>query len=349
MGHVLSRLPFAPSRPPEHSHHGQKTAKKDQRQDHLPMLPSRRPANTHRIRRTARKEQNQGDKSLCSAQTRSIAVINETQWNIQQGLPCGLNTSIAAEHNRKSDRREAPTTFHPYPRLPTELKYMIWESTLPTEARTIQLQKYKRPALATEGFHVRASPPTPATVHIALSVDRVSRASVFRNYIPLKIGMRILPSERYTTARGAYCGRGGRKGHKWLFPTATVYVSERLGDTIVARTRDVLLFPYRPARHGLDITTPTYLGPPSRRERPLWSEQPRIDVYAHGATPDMLREFFDKWWACLPRQEHCDSSPVGWEAEIDFWNSTKELDVPYMLEFRGRRPGACRRLDSGRC
>lgn len=345
MGHVLSRLPFAPLRPPEHSHQGQKTVKKDQRQNHQPILPSRRPASAHRIRRTARKEQNQGDKSLCSTRTRSIAVINKAQWAIQQGLPCGLTTSIATKHNRKSDRSEAPTTFHPYPRLPTELQYMIWEFTLPTEARKIQLQKYHRPALAIEGFHVRASPPTPATVQIALSVDRFSRASVFRNYVPLKLSMRILSSDRHMTARGAICGGGGWKGHKWLFPTATVYVSERLGDTVVARTRDVLVFPYRPARHGLDITTPMYLGPPSPRKRPLWSEPPH---YAHGATPDMLRDFFDKWWACLPRQEERDSSPVGWEAEIDFWNSTKEHDVPYILQFRGRKPGACRRLGSGR-
>lgn len=212
---------------------------------------------------------------------------------------------------------------------------MIWEHTLPTRSRVIELKKASRDIPGhrhrgcMDGHAVDVWPPTPDAIKVALVVDRASRALVFRNYVPLKLGLRV----RHEWYEAPSPAPRSVAVDKWLIPGHTVFMSERLGDTVVARSREVLVFPYRPARHGLDTATVTYVG------------FRNCDMGFADGSPDTLSEFFDKWWACLPQQQDRDSPPVGWEAEIDFWNSTKEHDVPYVLEFRGRRPGACRRLD----
>lgn len=240
----------------------------------------------------------------------------------------------STQHSRAAQRCEAPTTFHSYSKLPLELKFMIWEHTLPTQPRVIELTKApsnipgQRNCI--HGYAVAALPPTPDAIKVALAVDRISRSLIFRNYVPLKLGLRIRQLQWYEAPSPA---PHPMAVDKWLIPGHTVFMSERLGDTVVVRGREVLVFPYRPARHGLDTVTLTYIG------------LRNLDVGFSNASSAALSEFFEKWWACLPQQEERDSSPVGWEAEIDFWNSTKEHDVPYILEFKGRKPGACRRLE----
>ncbi|KAG6367267.1 hypothetical protein INS49_001454 [Diaporthe citri] len=243
------------------------------------------------------------------------------------------------DHGNKSHQpvqpHKAPTTFHSYSKLPLELRFMIWEHTLPNRSRAIELKKASMDIPGhlyrgrIRGYTVSAWPPTHDAIRVALLVDRASRALVFRNYVPLKLGLRVRHLEWYEDSSRA---RLSMARDKWLVPGHTVFMSERLGDTVVARSREVLVFPYRPARHGLDTVTLTYVGFPN------W------DMGFADGSPDTLSGFFDKWWACLPQQQDRDSSPVGWEAEIDFWNSTKEHDVPYVLEPKGRKPGACRRL-----
>lgn len=331
MGHIFSRLPVVPSWPPAKAHRSQNRSS---------VIPSQPPTTFCQSQKATKNEQGQGKKSLRATQTSPLRVIDEDQGAIQQqSHRYSLNTTVLAGYNRESDRHEAPTTFHSYPELPTELKYAIWEFTLPTQPRVIRLRKRKRDSLHLGGFHVAAWPPTPAAVKTALSTDRASRALVFKNYHPLKLGVRILPRDWHRSVNHGWNFEGWQ-GHKWLFPAQTVFVSERLGDAVVVKDRDVLVFPYRPARHGLETTTPTYLA------SPVWARLPasfgtEAPVFT---TPGMLLDFFEKWWACLAQQQELDSSPIGWEAEIDFWNSTKEQHVPYILEFKGRKPGACRRL-----
>lgn len=238
------------------------------------------------------------------------------------------------QHSRAVQRCRTPTTFHSYSKLPSELKFMIWEYTLPTQPRVIELTKALSDVCGqrncVHGYAVAALPQTPDAIKVALVVDQLSRALIFRNYVPLKLGLRIRPFQWYEAPSPA---PRSMAVDKWLIPGHTVFMSERLGDTVVVRSRDVLVFPYRPARHGLDTTSLTYIG------------LNNLDVGSSDASSAALSEFFEKWWACLPQQEERDSSPVGWEAEIDFWNPTKEHDVPYVLEFKGRKPGACRRLE----
>lgn len=265
-----------------------------------------------------------------SSESATIHQIN----GVYCGPTCEADNFI--QHSRAVQPRKAPTTFHPYSKLPLELKCMIWEHTLPTRSRVIELKKASvgvpghRHKGCIHRYAVDAWPPTPDAIKVALVVDRASRALVFRNYVPLKLGLRVKQFECYEAPSSTPLSIAV---DKWLIPGHTVFMSERLGDTVVARSREVLVFPYRPARHGLDTITLTYVGFRN------W------DVGFLDGSPDTLSEFFEKWWACLPQQQDRDSSPVGWEAEIDFWNSTKEHDVPYVLEFKGRKPGACRRLD----
>ncbi|KAK2600928.1 hypothetical protein N8I77_010423 [Diaporthe amygdali] len=274
------------------------------------------------------------------------------------------------DYNRATERYEALKTFHPYRKLPTELKFMIWEHTFPTQRRAIELQKVAHPYRGIV-FSIRAVPRTPNVIKVALSVDRTSRALVFKNYVPLKLGLRIKPSDLDWARRGrmppgAWYGLRdtvwkcpGIVGNKWLFAGPTVFMSERYGDTVMTRDRSVLIFPCRPAAHGLDSITKTYLQTSWKLDLSEFSARPPFPslnphicpapafTWSTGFTSSdgFTWAFFEKWWACLPQQEEeRDSPPVGWEAEIDFWNSPKEHDVPYILQFRGRKPGACRRL-----
>lgn len=285
----------------------------------LRVAPSLRPENTKKNQGFIKKRQDHGDKTQYDTPNRARQHSPSQQCTLPTIQP-----------------RKALTTFHPYSRLPLELKFMIWEHTLPNQSRVIELKKASRDipgrrfGSCIHGYAVDAWPPTPDAIRVALVIDRASRALVFRNYVPLKLGLRVRNFEWYKAPSPTPCSTAV---DKWLIPGHTVFMSERLGDVVVARSRDVLVFPYRPARHGLDTATLTYVG---FRD---W------DVSFADGSPGTLLEFFDKWWACLPQQQERDSSPVGWEAEIDFWNSTKEHDVPYVLEFKGRKPGACRRLD----
>lgn len=256
-----------------------------------------------------------------------------------------MKLTICPNTSQAVQPHAAPTTFHSYPKLPLELKYMIWEHTLPTEPRVTELERASWGDIHKYGYSVEVSSLTPDSIKVALSVDRASRAVVFRNYIPLKLGMRIAPAE-YGKRYGERSPRNP-VAEKWLIPRRTIFMSERLGDIVVAKSREVLVFPYRPARHGLDIVTTTHICSPSWEVIGVGDE---ARVYGLGrdtkriTSTGALLEFFEEWWACLPQQEERDSSPVGWEAEIDFWNSLKEHDIPYILEFKGRKPGACRRL-----
>ncbi|KAL1876217.1 hypothetical protein Daus18300_002845 [Diaporthe australafricana] len=250
-----------------------------------------------------------------------------------------LNTTGNAEHDKATEQLEAPTTFYSYRKLPVEVKYMIWEHTLPTDRRVIEMKK----VLNCGSFHLRMSQPTPDAVNVALSVDRASRALVFRNYVPLKLDMRIKPTD-YDIWEDP-----GRMGVKLLFPAQTVFMSERLGDTVVAKDRHVLVFPYRPATHGLDTLTATWPASPTGATYVVLSSS-RLDHWLRPVASfphDWLLRLFKEEWNCLPQQGERDSPPVGWEAEVDFWNSPHEHNVPYILEFKGRKPGACRRLEKG--
>lgn len=290
----------------------------------LHVAPSRRPADT---------KQSWGLFKRHHGHDTTNEPTNIDQVDI---LYCGSfpEATKSTQDSRVAQRCKTPTTFHPYSKLPLELKFMIWERTLPTQARVIKLTK----ALGNVpghrnsiyGYAVAAFPPTPDVIKVALVVDRASRALVFRNYVPLKLGLRVRKFQWYEDSSPALCSMAV---DKWLIPGHTVYMSERLGDTVVVRSREVLVFPYRPARHGLDTATLTYIG------------LRKLEMGFSSGSSAALSEFFEKWWACLPQQEERDSSPVGWEAEIDFWNSTKEHNVPYVLEFKGRKPGACRRLE----
>lgn len=291
---------------------------------------SRRPADTKHSRGFVKRHHDHENKSLRET-TNAPATIEQIVT-----VYCGSfsEATKSTQHSRAAKRCKAPTTFHSYPKLPLELKFMIWEHTLPTQPRVIELTKALSDICGQRscihGYAVSALPPTPDAIKVALVVDRVSRAGIFRNYVPLKLGLRIRPFQSYEDSSPA---PHAMPVDKWLIPGHTVFMSERLGDTVVVRSREVLVFPYRPARHGLDTATLTYIGLRS------------LDMGFSNGSPAALSEFFEKWWACLPQQEERDSSPVGWEAEIDFWNSTKEQNVPYVLEFKGRKPGACRRLE----
>lgn len=286
----------------------------------LRVAPSRRPADTKQSQGFIKKHQDHGDKTQYDSPNRARHHSPSQQRTLRTIQP-----------------RKALTTFHYYSELPLELKLMIWEHTLPARSRVIELKKASMDIPGhlyrgcTRGYTVSAWPPTPDAIKVALVVDRASRALVFRNYVPLKLGLRVRHLEWYQDSSPARLS--SMAVDKWLIPGHTVFMSERLGDVVVARSRDVLVFPYRPARHGLDTVTLTYVGFRN------W------DMGFADGSPGALSEFFEKWWACLPQQQDRDSSPVGWEAEIDFWNSTKEHDVPYVLEFKGRKPGACRRPD----
>lgn len=299
----------------------------------LRVAHSRRPADTKQNQGSIKKHQDYGRKSQYDNPIESTTIHPFNR--VSRRPSCEANK--LTQHSRTAQQRKAPTTFHSYSKLPLELKFMIWERTLPTKARVIELKKAcsdipgTRHRNCVHGYTVDTVPPTPDAIQVALVVDRASRALIFRNYVPLKLGLRVGRLEWYqppsTVPRPS-------KLDKWLIPGHTVFMSERLGDTVVARSREVLVFPYRPARHGLDTVTMTYVG------------LRNLDMGFANGSPGPLLDFFDKWWTCLPQQEERDSSPVGWEAEIDFWNSTKEHDIPYILEFRGRKPGACRRLNN---
>lgn len=299
----------------------------------LRLAPSRRRADTKKSRGSIEDHQNHGRKSLYNTLIESTTVYPVSRVSCKPSCEANKLT----QHSRATQQSKAPTSFHSYSKLPLEAKFMIWERTLPTEARVIELRKAQsdipgtRQGNCIHGYAVDAVPPTPDAIQVALVVDRASRALVFRNYVPLKLGLRVRHPEWHNPTSTV---PRPTEFDKWLIPGHTVFMSEKLGDTVVARSREVLVFPYRPARHGLDTVTLTYVG------------LRNMDMgFANGSSGPLL-EFFDKWWACLPQQEERDSSPVGWEAEIDFWNSTKEHDVPYILEFKGRKPGACRRLDN---
>lgn len=296
----------------------------------LHVAHSQRPADTKHSRAFVKRHHDH--KNKCLGDT-----TNEPNTIYQfDTVYCGpfSEANNLTQHSQAAQQCKAPTTFNSYSKVPLELKFMIWEHTLPTQPRVIELTKSLSDIPGhrncMRGYAVAALPPTPDVIKVALVVDRASRALIFRNYVPLKLGLRIRHFQWYEAPSPA--PRPMAVG-KWLIPGHTVFMSERLGDTVVVRSREVLVFPYRPARHGLDTMTLTHIG------------LRNLDVGFSNASPGALLEFFEKWWACLPQQEERDSCPVGWEAEIDFWNSTKEHDVPYILEFRGRKPGACRRLE----
>lgn len=74
-------------------------------------------------------------------------------------------------------------TFHPFPRLPTELRLQIWEWTV--EPRTVELHcNHSTPSPDRDGRKVYSSTPAPATLHACLE----SRKHLWTMYpqVPIK-------------------------------------------------------------------------------------------------------------------------------------------------------------------
>jgi hypothetical protein len=94
----------------------------------------------------------------------------------------------SADQSNRSRSDEPERTFHPFPRLPTELRLKIWEMTV--EPRVVELRcEHKSGSIVPDDSrHIRLSSPTPPPA--TLAACRESRDHLFPIYaqVPLKNG-----------------------------------------------------------------------------------------------------------------------------------------------------------------